>query len=64
MKFGVARFDYDGQFSVALDGEASDEWASRFLFICLIPSFIATFDAVAPFLRTKIKENITHKEYL
>ena len=29
MKFGVARFDIDGQFSGALDSEASDGWASR-----------------------------------
>ena len=64
VKFGVARFDNGGQFSGALNCEASDGWASRFLFICLIPSFIATFDAVAPFLRTEIKKNITHKEYL
>ena len=38
VKFGVARFDYDRQFSGALDREASDEWASRFLFICLVYS--------------------------
>ena len=30
VKFGVARFDIDGQFSGALGSEASDEWASRF----------------------------------
>ena len=34
MKFGVARFDNEGNFQDALSSEASDEWASRFLFIC------------------------------
>ena len=46
MKFGVARFDIDGQFSGALSSEASDEWASRFLFICL--EFLINFGAEAP----------------
>ena len=46
MKFGVARFDYDGQFSGGLDREASDEWASRFLFICVL-DFLYNFDAGA-----------------
>ena len=32
----VARFGISGQFSGALDSEASDGWASRFLFICLL----------------------------
>ena len=35
VKFGVARFDIDGQYSGALDSEAGNEWASRSLFICL-----------------------------
>ena len=35
VKFGVARFDYSGQFPGRLIGEASDRWASRFAFICL-----------------------------
>ena len=47
MKFGVARFDIDGQFSGALSSEASDEWASRFLFICSY-SFFVSYDDEAP----------------
>ena len=37
------------QFSGALSSEASDGWASRFLFICVLFSFF-NFDAVAPSL--------------
>ena len=44
VKFGVARFDYSGQFPGRLIGEASDEWASRFLFICVC-SLFCNFDA-------------------
>ena len=40
VKFGVARFDIDGQFSGALSSEASDGWASRFLFICVLIYYI------------------------
>ena len=35
VKFEVARFDIDGQYSGALDSEAGYGWASRSLFICL-----------------------------
>lgn len=45
VKFGVARFDTIRQFSGALNGEASDEWASRFLFICICYSLLNNFDA-------------------
>ena len=45
VKFGVARFDYDRQFSGALDREASDEWASRFyLYVSCYHLFIEYFD--------------------
>ena len=47
VKFGVARFDIDGQYSGALDSEAGNGWASRSLFICLEIFFIF-FDAGAP----------------
>ena len=40
VKFGVARFDIDGQYSGALDSEAGNGWASRSLFICLEIFFI------------------------
>ena len=46
VKFGVARFDIDGQYSGALDSEASNRWASRSLFIYLV--FFYFFDAGAP----------------
>ena len=46
VKFGVARFDNGGQFSGALNCKASDEWASRFLFICL--ELLLNFGAEAP----------------
>ena len=46
VKFGVARFDYSGQFSGALSSEASDEWASRFyLYASLNYLLIENFDA-------------------
>ena len=44
VKFGVARFDYSGQFPGRLIGEASDRWASRsYLFVLEI--FFYHFDA-------------------
>ena len=49
VKFEVARFDIDGQYSGALDSEAGNGWASRSLFICLEIFFIFFFfDAGAP----------------
>ena len=45
VKFGFARFDNRGNFQDALDREASDEWASRFLFICTCDSLLINFDA-------------------
>ncbi len=35
-------FRHHGQFSGALDSEASDEWASRFLFICTLKLLFIT----------------------
>ena len=47
VKFGVARFDIDGQYSGALDSEAGNGWASRSLFVCVI-FFFLNFDAGVP----------------
>ena len=61
MKFGVARFYNGGQFSGALNREASDEWASRFLFICLM-YLIFNFDAKPHRTKILVIDSTTHKD--